>query len=82
MIGEMHKYCEEDADEAEDGEEGEEDVGDRQGNAANVNDDLDGFEAIFKSLSSSHTLRLDAWRCCFPSPSLWPCLHRYRHQDS
>ena len=65
VVDEMHIYCEEDANEAEDGEEEEEDVDvdvdDRQGDA-NENDDLDGFEALFKSLSSSPTLRLDAWR--------------------
>jgi len=60
VVGAMHKYDEEDAREAEDGEE-EEEVDDRQGDA-NKNNDLHGFEALFKSLSSSPTLRLDAWR--------------------
>jgi len=50
VVGVMHKYCKENANEAEDGEEKEE-VDDRQC-GANEGDDLGGFEALFTSLSS------------------------------
>jgi len=55
VAGAMRKYCEDDAN-----EEAEEEA--RKEDNRESGDDADGFEALFKSLSSSPPLRLDAWR--------------------
>ena len=55
VAGGMRKYCEGDADEEAEKEARKEDN-------RESGDDADGFEALFKSLSSSPPLRLDSWR--------------------
>ena len=66
------KYCEDDIEEEDD--EGDEVVMRDITEAQPEGDDPDAFEALFKSLSSSPTLRLDAWHQYgspfSPSPSL------------
>ena len=77
LAGVTGKYCEEDVEEED--EEGEEVVIRDVTEAQPEGDDPDAFEALFKSLSSSPTLRLDAWHqygspfspsLSLPSPTL------------
>jgi hypothetical protein len=58
LAGVTGKYCEDDV---EEDEEGEEVVIRDITEAQPESDDPDAFEALFKSLSSSPTLRLDTW---------------------